>query len=255
MEPTPAQVSDNNELVSKINEIVAHLNSHQGLLVQQDVSIKKLRLENELLLGLCGSKSQFKQDLFVLKETNYKQGGYFVDFGATNGIDGSNSYFLEKNFGWSGILSEPARCWAADLAQNRKANIDYRCVWDRSGEQIEFHEADVATLSTASSYSGSDFHSALRAKGKTYFVETVSLTDLLDQYRAPKTIDYLSIDTEGSEFLILSAFDFSKYDIKIITCEHNWTPDRQKINQLLTSKGYQLKHADLTDCDDWYVKG
>lgn len=53
-------------------------------------------------------------------------------------------------------------------------------------------------------------HSNLRKKGKNYHVETVSLLDLLNEHNAPYEIDYLSIDTEGSEFDILKAFDFKK---------------------------------------------
>ena len=47
-----------------------------------------------------------------------------------------------------------------------------------------------------------------------------------------KNIDYLSIDTEGSEYEILKAFDFKKYKISIITCEHNFSKDRDKIFNL-----------------------
>ena len=58
-------------------------------------------------------------------------------------------------------------------------------------------------------------------------VETISLNDLLKKFNAPKYIDYLSIDTEGSEFEILSSLDFSKY-ISVITCEHNYSSKRKK---------------------------
>ena len=51
------------------------------------------------------SKSQLKQDIFVLLETGFKRNGFFVEFGATNGIDLSNTYLLEKRFGWNGILA------------------------------------------------------------------------------------------------------------------------------------------------------
>jgi FkbM family methyltransferase len=254
MSETPAITPDYNDLVLKINEIVSRMNNNQKALSRQALEIQRLRLQNELLAGVSGSSSQFNQDLFVLKETQYKRGGFFVEFGATNGVEGSNSYFLEKDYGWSGILAEPAKCWANALAQNRKAHIDHRCVWVESGQKIEFHEAEVATLSTLSLFKDSDMHTEARSKGATYVVETVSLLDLLEQHGAPKTIDYLSIDTEGSELAILSAFDFSKYDVRIISCEHNWTADRDAIFALLTSKGYTLKHKDLTDCDDWYVK-
>ena len=245
---------DNEHVINKLNEVVQLLNSHQMHLHEHAKLLSKLRLQSELIAGVSESKSQFLQDLFVLKETNYKQGGYFVEFGGTNGLDGSNSYLLEKKYGWSGIISEPARCWTDELKKNRKVNLDFRCVWNESNQSIEFNEAAASTLSTVNIFSNSDFHASSRVEGKKYLVETISLTDLLDQHNAPKTIDYLSIDTEGSELLILSAFDFSKYDIRIITCEHNWTPDRELINSLLTSKGYERKHLDLTDCDDWYVR-
>jgi hypothetical protein len=52
------------------------------------------------------SKAQIFQDLFVLFMTNEKKGGYFVEFGATNGITFSNSWLLEKSFGWDGILAD-----------------------------------------------------------------------------------------------------------------------------------------------------
>lgn len=61
------------------------------------------------------SKSQIRQDLFVLAELNFKTNGFFVEFGATNGIDLSNSHLMEKEFGWKGILAEPAKCWHKDL--------------------------------------------------------------------------------------------------------------------------------------------
>ena len=76
---------------------------------------------------------------------------------------------------------------------------------------------------------------------------------MLSKYDAPKKIDYLSIDTEGTELEILSAFDFSKYTIRIITCEHNYTSARGKINKLLIKKGYVRMYQDLSMFDDWYV--
>ena len=78
------------------------------------------------LRGQC--HSQLKQDLFVLLETGFKRGGYFVEFGATNGIDLSNTYLLEREFGWTGILAEPATAWHEALQRNRNAIIDTDCV-------------------------------------------------------------------------------------------------------------------------------
>ena len=121
----------------------------------------------------------------------------------------------KKCLSWKGILCEPARIWHAELKRNRNVNIDTRCVWSQSGVTIDFNEATVAALSTINSFSSSDYHSEARQKGVTYKVETISLNDLLSKYNAPAHIDYLSIDTEGSEFEILKTFDFNKYRFQL----------------------------------------
>ena len=199
------------------------------------------------------SKAQLKQDLFVLCETNFKKGGFFVEFGATNGIDLSNSWLLENKFDWDGILAEPAICWHTDLVKNRNVKIEKKCVWSITGEKLLFYETDYAELSTLSQFSGSDGHKMARENNKSYEVETISLYDLLIRHNAPKNIDYLSIDTEGSEYEILSNFDFRDYKIRIITVEHNYTPNRKKIKKLLERNGYKNKFSEHSYFDDWYV--
>lgn len=204
------------------------------------------------------SKSQLGQDLFALQNSDFLSGGYFVEFGATNGIKLSNTYILEKLFGWSGILAEPAKCWHNELYQNRQAHIETNCLWSSSGQVLEFSEANhpqmKAEVSTISSFvKRSSFKSSFK-EGVSYSVETISLNDLLKKYKAPRKIDFLSIDTEGSEFEILSNFNFGEFDIRAITCEHNFTESREKVYRLLTSNGYKRKFTDLSSFDDWYVK-
>ena len=76
---------------------------------------------------------------------------------------------------------------------------------------------------------------------------------MFDKYQFKK-IDFLSIDTEGSEYEILQKFNFYKYQIKIICCEHNYTVNRNKIFKLLNSKGYKREYENLSQYDDWYFK-
>lgn len=201
------------------------------------------------------SKSQERQDIFALSQLEFLKNGFFVDIGAGNGLTHSNTYLLEKEYGWNGILAEPAKCWHKDLSANRKAHIETKCVWSKSSETVTFKETEKAELSTISRFINCDQHGALRADGKTYDVDTISLDDLLDKYEAPQIIDYLSIDTEGSEFEILSAFDFSRRGFRVITCEHNYSDARrQQVYDLLTSHGYERKWEDVSQVDDWYVK-
>jgi FkbM family methyltransferase len=220
--------------------------SYNFLNLNKDKSLKVLALAEK-------SHAQLKQDLFVLHELDFKKNGFFIEFGATNGLDLSNTYLLEKDFNWDGILAEPARHWHSELKKNRECIIETDCVWSDSKTVVTFNETVLKEFSTIDTFSNSDNHKKLRKNGEKYPINTISLTDLLDKYNAPKVIDYLSIDTEGSEFAILSNFDFHKYSFRIITCEHNSTPSRNKIYQLLKAHGYVRKYAGFSKWDDWYI--
>jgi FkbM family methyltransferase len=235
-------------------QFILKLNEHSSFLQRLITLNKRHEMEINLLKSYLKLNSQFMQDLFVLEQTNFKRNGFFVEFGACDGINQSNTYLLESKFSWNGILSEPGKNWWTTLQKNRNCSIDYRCVWKKSNEVINFNETYSEMLSTISGFGENDMHAEARKDKQTYPVITVSLEDLLRFHNAPQKIDYLSIDTEGSEFEILSNFNFDTYDIQIITIEHNWTPERQKIFTLLEGNGYNRVNTDLTHCDDWYVK-
>jgi FkbM family methyltransferase len=213
---------------------------------------------NDLTLGqslgiAANAKSQLGQDVLALAQVGVKQPGFFVEFGATNGLDLSNTYLLEKNFEWKGILCEPAKEWHEELNRNRSCAIDTRCVYSSTGQKIQFSETSIGELSTISSYMNSDANRLIRKKAAAYEVETVTLEDLLSTHNAPSYIDFLSIDTEGSEYEILNAFDFSRYSFGLICVEHNFTNNREKIRELLTANGYSQVLHEYSAFDDWYV--
>lgn len=238
---------------AKLDKIYSGL-AELALLKRAEVRSEEVEFLLFVQKHLQESKSQLLQDLFVQYELQEKTGGYFVEFGATNGVDSSNSYLMETRYDWNGILAEPGRIWHKQLKQNRRCRIDERCVWRVSGAHVEFNQVVEPELSTIHAYSDTDRYRHSRTTGDKYAVETISLNDLLRQHGAPAEIDYLSIDTEGSEFDILSAFDFDRYRINIVTCEHNFTEARDKICALLTSKGYVRKFLAFSQNDDWYVK-
>ncbi len=216
--------------------------------------ISTLRFRNLIILfkNFKHSNSQIFQDLMIIatiSEVEKLNDFYFVEFGATNGIALSNSYLFEQKFSANGIVAEPGRIWQKDLISNRKCMISSDCVWESTGEVLEFVEAVNPDLSGLVGYENSkqDTNSATK-----YNVKTISLFDLLQEYDAPSSIDFLSIDTEGSEFKILNSFDFQKYKFGTIVCEHNYGRNRKRIKQLLESNGYKRKHQVASFFDDWY---
>jgi hypothetical protein len=75
------------------------------------------------------------------------------------------------------------------------------------------------------------------------------------QHNAPAEIDYLSIDTEGSELTILRALDFNQWRFNVITVEHNWVQSaRDGIYSLLTSHGYARVLTEFSHREDWYIR-
>ena len=198
------------------------------------------------------SHSQLRQDLFILNQLNFKKDGFFVEFGAADGIYLSNTHLLEKEFNWNGILAEPAIVYHKQLSENRNCYIEKNLVWKNSKSKLNFIETSIKELSTIKEFSNSDFH--IRKVHKQYVVDTISLNDLLKKYNAPDIIDYLSIDTEGSELDILNNFNFNSYQFRIITCEHNYSSNRGKIYNLLSNNGYKRIMSNISQFDDWYIK-
>jgi FkbM family methyltransferase len=234
--------------------------------IPQDDWLEPLDMLNRLREGQAGelahflryavahyedSSAQLFQDLLVLSLTGEKRGGFFVEFGAADGMFLSNTYLLETKYGWDGILAEPSKVWHEKLSENRRCKIDRRCVWTASGEMLKFSESTLNDISTISVFKASD--SLDRSDSIEYDVETISLNDLLAAHNPPKDFEYLSIDTEGSELTILRSLDFSKWKPRIVTVEHNYTPAREEIRSLLTSHGYTRIFDNLSRWDDWYV--
>jgi FkbM family methyltransferase len=206
------------------------------------------------LLNGRRAKGQLMQDLYVLHKLP-KSGGFFVDFGGTDGITINNTYLLETALQWQGIIAEPMPAWHQALQTNRHCNIDRRCVWSSSGETMEFLvPMDTPELSTLRDFRDADEHSALRRKNVAVIeVETISLNDLLLAHHCPRFFDYLSIDTEGSEYEILRSLDMDRWQPCLITVEHNHMEEtRSQIKSLLNRHGYVREFEMCSKWDDWY---
>jgi hypothetical protein len=102
-----------------------------------------------------------------------------------------------------------------------------------------------------------DCHKNAVDKNKTQItVQTISLNDLLDSYNAPTFIDYLSLDTEGSELEILKSVNFNKYKFGLIDIEHNYIePRRTEIRKLLNNNNYiYIRENKFDDCYKYNLK-
>lgn len=197
------------------------------------------------------SYSQLGQDLEVIKFYNEKNDGFYIEIGASDGIGYSNTYLLEKEYNWRGICVEPIPFKFELLCKNRTNSFCCSdAVYNESDKEVVFDIANNCDhLSGIANYI--DFHKNRVNQNKTtIIVKTITLNDLLDKYNSPTWIDYLSLDTEGSELEILKSVDFNKYTFGLIDVEHNFVePRRTQIKNLLTSKGYEyVRENSVDDC-------
>lgn len=83
------------------------------------------------------------------------------------------------------------------------------------------------------------FKEVVNCNKKDINVETITLNDILAQNNSPLIIDYLSIDTEGTEFEILKSINYNKYILSIVHVEHNYIePLRSNIKEFLEYNNY-----------------
>lgn len=175
--------------------------------------------------------SQYKQDNYIY--TNFflnKKNGFFLEIGADDGIRFSNCKFFEDTLNWSGIAIEARKNAYCNLIKNRKC-ICENVVLSDIEETTDFLDINGYGLGLSGLVNKYDKRHIERInneiknknnKGSEIIkVNTVKLSSILDKYNITN-IDFLSIDTEGSELAILSTIDFNKYNIDVITIEDNY---------------------------------
>jgi FkbM family methyltransferase len=194
------------------------------------------------------SYSQLGQDVEVLKK--YSK-GYYIEIGASDGIELSNTYLLEKN-GWEGICIEPIPARYEKLVKNRKAICYNKAIYHTSDMEVIFTIANRNDLLSGIKHHITRYRKEVFSNYRDIIVQTKTLNDILDDAKAPKFIEYLSLDTEGTELEILRSVDLNKYSFGVIDVEHNYEePRRSEIRSYLLAHGYIVDKEN--HWDDRYV--
>ena len=193
------------------------------------------------------SISQLYQDVNVITFFNKKEKLFFVDIGANDGINMSNTCLLEKEYKWFGICSEPLPEAFEKLIKCRSVDCDNNAVFNKTGLTLDFSHSDL--FSGLTEYIDKHTHVKNCAKSK---VNTITLQDLLEKYKTSNIIHYLSLDTQGSELEILRSVNYSQYTFLYITLEHNYIePKRSLMRDILLSNGYLYKGEN--EWEDEYI--
>lgn len=170
--------------------------------------------------------SQSAQDQFVLKVLDYKINGYFLEIGSNHPININNSYLLEKQFKWTGLMVEYERCYEDLYKTYRTSNyiikdarqVDYLELFQKYNfpKQMDYLQIDLEVTNGS----------------------TIECLEILD-----KTI-------------------FPEYTFNVVTFEHDiYVGDhfntRNRSREIFKKNGYTLFYSNVKnqncEYEDWYI--
>ncbi|MBW4634648.1 MAG: FkbM family methyltransferase [Iphinoe sp. HA4291-MV1] len=201
------------------------------------------------------SHPKHQQDRWVIEKVfGGKRDGFFVDAGAgADGIDHSNSYALESQLGWKGICVEPHPQDYEKVKQNRSCYVENVALWNEPTELTFTLNLNISgtsgVLEEMNTYNRNYFYPE-GTPCQEIKVKAMPLADVLRKYNAPKYIDYLSMDIEGSEYRALKNFPFHEYSFGCMTIEKS-SAKVLSLRKLLLTNGYKL--VNVKGPDDFWV--
>jgi hypothetical protein len=173
--------------------------------------------------------SQACQDKFILNVLKEKKNGYFLEIGSNHPIDINNTYTLEKNYNWTGIMVEYDNNFENLYKEHRPnsiyilndaTKIDYKSVFENNNmpTEMDYLQIDLEVCNRS----------------------TLTTLEILD-----------------NEI-------FDKYKFGVVTFEHdiytgNHFDTREKSREIFKKRGYMLVFQDVCDkrkevvFEDWYV--
>ncbi len=202
--------------------------------------------------GLDGLDTRLEEYL------NTSRPGYFVELGANDGYRQSNTWFLEKEFGWTGVLIEPSPAEFVELLRSRSPSNHFVCAacvpTGFTGEFVRMTYSGLMSVTAGESDlpDGGDAHVE---RGRRFLPDGVrpfefaalarTLQSVLDETGAPARIDFLSLDVEGHELPVLRGIDHARTRFGHLLIESR-SPD--ELERYLTAHGYvfidRLSHHD-----------
>jgi len=169
-----------------------------------------------------------KLDKKILKYINFYD-GYFIECGANDGVDQSNTWYFEKYLNWHGLLIEPLTKQFIELKKNRSQKNHFYNValcGDENINSIQIIENDLVSTSP------NEFN-----KGKKISnFDAKTLTKILDEISAPNLIDFFSLDVEGLEDQVIKGINFNKYNFKFFLIETK----KDEVIDFLNNNNYNL---------------
>ena len=199
--------------------------------------------------------SIFNEELIIRDFFQDRRGGFYLDVGCAGPVKESNTYYVEKHLGWTGIGVDALEEFAPEWAKMRPNSRFLRhLVSNRSGGTEKFYKSYGRGISSTNQdwargkAFGEDFPTEeIQAK-------TISLDDLLDREGVTK-IDLLSMDIEGHESKALAGFDIERFKPELVVIEKQLGAAKHRsVAEYFARHGYVRieKYIPFDSVNDYY---
>jgi hypothetical protein len=251
--------NDNNVIFnSDLNlEDLSHLPSGTHLAENNSDNINNSELYSFLgfvIQNLTTHNAQVFQDLYVLWKLKNKKQGIFVEIGTGYPTGGNNTWILESQLDWHGVLVEPNPTFSQAIQLLRKSELEPYAIYYESDVNLMLQVPVAFSPGGGFKENFENIVNPTDVNTVDIPVKTISMSDLLKKHQIPKNFDYLSFDTTGNSLDIsaLECMFVDQYFPKIITIGHNYKSHRTSLHNMLQSHGYVREFDYLSKWDDWY---
>jgi FkbM family methyltransferase len=210
------------------------------------------------------SNSQYGEDVVAIRHFKRRRGGIYVDVGAYDGMQFSNTAMLELQYGWRGVLIEPIKAAYDRMKGCRPASVCINGVVSAEKGPVRF----IYSAADGGMLSGTAFDPRHQArleeesrrqhtKVEVLQVPAFHPNEILRTASAlagpdpgAVSIDFMSIDTEGTELDILRSIDWETFRPKLLCVENHFRERHQA--DFLAGVGYRPTGTTLGYCNDFY---
>jgi FkbM family methyltransferase len=199
--------------------------------------------------------SQFGEEEII---QNYFDKDYIsgcIDVGASDGVAISNTLLFEQ-LGWYCLCIEPNPFYFKQLKQNRLNTVNYAI--SNVNDDLPFnivdfgnhHEDAISGLKTDERLIVQHKNMGFNIDIRKIIVEVITLDKCIEDFYKYDKIDFISIDTEGTELDVLKGFSIEKWNPKLLIIENNF--EDPEIEEYL--KQYDYKKDKRIGVNDFYIK-
>ena len=198
-------------------------------------------------------RSQNGEDRWLEAHFGKKRSGFFVEVGAYDGVNLSNTHHFEQS-GWNGILVEPDPDMAERCRRQRPRSSVFECAaGDPAGpREIAFFKVTGGEAYSTTSLSA-EHRERLERMGLAWRevrVAVRTLDSMLEEVQASR-IDFVSIDVEGAELSVLRGFDIRRWKPDVVFVETNAARRDPEVRRYFVGNGYAYHHS--IDVNDFYL--